>query len=290
MAAITEKHILNIRPGVTAPIVVHCSQGDVGLELYFFLYNGDEAFDPTGAVISAHGIREDATGWGPVPCSISGKKVTLTLPEEATVLAGTGMAELTVAVDDTVVGTTNFAIKVEEGTFPHGATYSDDLSVYQSILAYAQGMGAQIVIDVTEQVDQQTIAVAEMLEEQAALIEGRLADQDDAITALRAAVGSPLLAALVADMTDEDKIYVYTGTETGYTAGDWYYYDGSDWVSGGVYNAVAVNTDTTLSVAGAPADAQEVGDRLAALLQPYVEDSILIFEGGANNDSAEEEA
>ena len=72
--------------------------------------------------------------------------------------------------------------------------------------------------------------------------------------------GSPLAAATVADMTETDRVYVYTGTEVGYTAGNWYFYDGSSWVSGGVYNAVVVTTDPTLTEAGEPADAAATGD------------------------------
>ena len=79
------------------------------------------------------------------------------------------------------------------------------------------------------------------------------------ITALQGAVGSPLKASTVSAMTDTSKIYVYTGSESGYTNGNWYYYNGSSWVSGGVYNSVAIETDTTLSVSGMPADAGAVG-------------------------------
>ena len=53
-------------------------------------------------------------------------------------------------------------------------------------------------------------------------------------------VGHPNVAATKAAMTDPSLIYVYTGSESGMTAGNWYYYDGSAWVSGGVYNAVAI--------------------------------------------------
>lgn len=73
-------------------------------------------------------------------------------------------------------------------------------------------------------------------------------------------VSSPLAASTAAAMTDTNKVYVYTGSETGMTNGDWYYYSGNAWVSGGVYNAVAVDTDDTLTVEGMAADAKATGD------------------------------
>ena len=45
-------------------------------------------------------------------------------------------------------------------------------------------------------------------------------------------------------------------------SGNWYYYDGSEWTSGGVYNSSAINTDTTLSVSGMAADAKTAGDSI----------------------------
>ena len=50
------------------------------------------------------------------------------------------------------------------------------------------------------------------------------------------AYGSPLTAATAAAMTDQRRVYVYTGSESGYINGHWYYYDGNAWVSGGIYN------------------------------------------------------
>ena len=73
--------------------------------------------------------------------------------------------------------------------------------------------------------------------------------------------GSPAPVATVAEMTDESAVYLYTGSETGYTAGNWYYYDGTAWTSGGTYGGAV--TDTTLSISGASADAKAVGDALA---------------------------
>lgn len=77
--------------------------------------------------------------------------------------------------------------------------------------------------------------------------------------------GAPLVAATAAAMTDHAKVYVYTGSETGYTAGNWYYWDGTAWASGGVYNSTALTTDTTLSVPGMAADAKVTGDDITDL-------------------------
>ena len=73
------------------------------------------------------------------------------------------------------------------------------------------------------------------------------------------------VAPTVASMTDKEQIYVYTGTEDGYTFGNWYYWDGTAWTSGGAYNAIEVNTDGTLTEEGAPADAKATGDKLSEL-------------------------
>ena len=93
-------------------------------------------------------------------------------------------------------------------------------------------------------------------------IAGKPADSKtvgDRLLALQNAVGSPKVANTANDMTDIDNIYVYTGSEAGYTAGHWYYYDNLMWHDGGVYNAMAVNTDSSLSVSGQAADAAAVG-------------------------------
>lgn len=77
------------------------------------------------------------------------------------------------------------------------------------------------------------------------------------------ASGTPEPAELVSQMTEHDKIYVYTGSEPNYTAGNWYFWNGSAWTSGGTYGGAV--TDTTLSVSGAPADSKAVGDAIDAL-------------------------
>lgn len=73
----------------------------------------------------------------------------------------------------------------------------------------------------------------------------------------RVASGAPIVVASTSAMTDTAQIYVLS------TDGNWYYHNGSTWVAGGVYGAVA--TDTTLTQAGIPADAKVVGDELSDL-------------------------
>jgi|GEM_PF-6693530 len=111
-----------------------------------------------------------------------------------------------------------------------------------------------------------------VLENDVSTIKGTVTSMDNtiinhtnAINSLKAAVGSPLTAKTVAEMNDKSKIYVYTGTEDGYIKGNWYYNNGSSWVSGGVYNSIAFETDTTLTVSKQAADAKVTGCYIRAM-------------------------
>ena len=81
-------------------------------------------------------------------------------------------------------------------------------------------------------------------------------------SAIMGQIGAPYIATTAAGMTDKTRVYVYQGSESGYTSGNWYYWNGSAWTSGGTYNSAAVDTDKTLTVADKPADAKIVGDKL----------------------------
>lgn len=66
----------------------------------------------------------------------------------------------------------------------------------------------------------------------------------DALVQMRSNISSPpLRAATAAEMVNTKKIYVYTGNETGYNHGYWYYYDNSQWKPGGIYSAVTVEDE-----------------------------------------------
>lgn len=85
-------------------------------------------------------------------------------------------------------------------------------------------------------------------------------DYQDYLSALSAFVGAPRTAPTAADMLDTNLVYVYTGSETGWIYGDWYYYNGREWTSGGVYNSAAISLDDTLTNANKPAQAKAAGD------------------------------
>lgn len=120
------------------------------------------------------------------------------------------------------------------------------------------------------------------------LITEETISRTEQIANLASLVGSPLVASTKSAMNNTSKIYVYTGTESGMTNGNWYYYNGSAWTSGGVYTASNVNTDKTLSVSNVPADAQTTGNEIKDIKNTVIKveytNSILTHNGYlANN-------
>lgn len=94
-------------------------------------------------------------------------------------------------------------------------------------------------------------------------------------------VGTPSTASTIAAMTDHNKVYVYTGSETGHTYGDWYFYEDGAWHSGGQYRANVYETDKTLSIADKPADAKNTGDEIADLKSALNNTTIVRVSGHA---------
>lgn len=84
-------------------------------------------------------------------------------------------------------------------------------------------------------------------------------------SAIMGQIGAPYIATTVAGMTDKTRVYVYQGSESGYTSGNWYYWNGSAWTSGGTYNSAAVDTDKTLTQSDKSADSAVVGKEIGQL-------------------------
>ena len=101
------------------------------------------------------------------------------------------------------------------------------------------------------------------------------------ITNLENSAGAVLVAKTKSAMSDTSKIYVYTGSESGMTRGNWYYHNGSAWVSGGAYNQNLDAIDATLTQSNKGADAKVTGDRLTA-----AETSISTLRGTIANEYA----
>lgn len=137
---VTQKHAINLIPGVSAPLIIHCSYGDKGTKITFDVYNDSEPYDCTGQTVSVHGVRADSFNWGPVPCTVNKNHISFLLTSDMTGYAGPGLAEVTVGT----VGTANFCFMVERGTWCNGTTQEDDISVYQAILNFVQNNVATV--------------------------------------------------------------------------------------------------------------------------------------------------
>lgn len=168
MAIINQSNILNLQPGITAPVVVHMSEGDSGTKLSFKLIDGARAWtDPGNVVAAVHGRRQDGTQFGPYACTISGDVVSFQTDAAIAAIAGSGIAQIVLTdSDQNTAGTANFAIMVEHATFPMGVTYTNDKSVYEAILAYAQNMPASVTENLTAKINAEA---AERKEADAAL-------------------------------------------------------------------------------------------------------------------------
>lgn len=151
MAIINQSNILNLQPGITAPVVVHMSEGDSGTKLSFKLIDGVKTWTNPGNVVAAvHGRRQDGTLFGPYACSIIGDTVSFETDAAIAAVAGSGIAQIVLTdSNNNTAGSANFAIMVERATFPMGVTYTNDVSVYEAILAYVQTIPAAVVGNVT---------------------------------------------------------------------------------------------------------------------------------------------
>lgn len=160
MAIITQKRILNLIPKTSAPVTIHVSQGNVGETIEFTLVKGDELFTATSNLTATvHGVRSDGANFGPYTCTLNESKVSFTLKSAMAAISGVAVAEIVlVNANNKKVGSSNFAILVEDSAFPVGVTYSNDTSVYEAILTYVQGAVASMNIDLTDEISARTNA------------------------------------------------------------------------------------------------------------------------------------
>ena len=188
MAIINQSNILNLQPGITAPVVVHMSEGDVGTKLSFKLIDGARAWtDPGNVVAAVHGRRQDGTQFGPYACTISGDVVSFQTDAAIAAAAGSGIAQIVLTDSNgNSAGSANFAIMVEHATFPTGVTYTNDVSVYEAILAYVQTIPAAVTEDYTEKINSEAVireATDILLQNQISAEAGARVEQDAVLSA-----------------------------------------------------------------------------------------------------------
>lgn len=132
-----------------------------------------------------------------------------------------------------------------------------DIDVTASLMAQSEYLSSdeyKVVDDLADKVEKNENKIAEL--------DDKKANKDD--------YGSPLKAKTVAEMTDKKKVYVYVGTETGYINGNWYTWEETAWISGGVYNSAAIQTDKTLTQSDKAADSAIVGQQIGSLKESKV--------------------
>ena len=217
--------------------IVHLSQYDKDYTLILEVYIGLEKADLSGCSATLEGVRPDGLKYE-FEGSISGNEASFVVDSTMTGVSGKSTGEVVFTNSGGMLyGSANFVTNIEKSAVPDGA------------------------------VDADVVAAQEAAE----LVAGLVEDAQEAVQEAKIRYGSPLKAETVAQMTDPNRVYVYTGSEDGYTAGNWYYYDATQtppWVSGGTYNAASVNTDSTLSVSGMPADAAAAGALRVVFTEP----------------------
>lgn len=175
--------------------------------------------------------------------------------------------------------------EITQGVIPIGTpkAYKYDAALVEAAKSAVQ-QGIASIPSVVENAAEEKVQPYVTEASNSATAAAKSVTQAEAIkNAMLAGYGYPFTASTVADMTDIDKIYVYTGSEEDYINGNWYYYNGSAWVSGGVYNAVAFTTDKALSVSDAAADSKVTGDNIKALNKQIQSLHSVAISGDLNN-------
>lgn len=227
---VTHKINMNLdRAGVMPRVDV--VQGDANTrEIQFSLFSGGQAWEvPADAQVlvrykkaNGAGGTYDTMSDGAAAAVVSGNTVTVTLAPQALSADGSVSLAVTLAKGDAELST--FAVQLNVMKNPTAAT--DDDGNYVSVAGMIPvASGASVG---------QYVAVA-------------ATDPSGTVTKLKAATpiagGQPIPVSSSADMTDPEKIYLYSGSESGFKKGHWYYYAGGSWVDGGLYGESDVTSD-----------------------------------------------
>lgn len=119
---VTQNYIVNLKVGGGISPIVKLSQGDVGRELVFLLYDGAVRFTPpSGATVKIKGTKPSGLGFSET-CTLSGSVARVFTTLAMTQEGGNIPAELEITSGNNVIGTANFVIYSEPSPHPAGTT------------------------------------------------------------------------------------------------------------------------------------------------------------------------
>lgn len=137
----TQNYNVNLRVGIGIAPKVRMSQGDVGRELAFNIYDGVARFSPpSSAVVKIKGTKPSGLGFN-VACVLSGNVASVLTTLDMTQESGAFPVELEISNGNTVIGTANFAFYIEPSPHPDGTTdgtTEEARTVLEQCKAYAE--------------------------------------------------------------------------------------------------------------------------------------------------------
>ena len=195
-----------------------CVQSD-DLKIILNVYNNSLQYDLTGAKATLNWVKPNSL---PMPevenIAVTGNTISCTLGNTYTDVSGKAKFELEITKDGKIT------------TFPLEIVIVE--KVFQSEVVNNR------IIELLK-----TVKIDDAINDFLGRLKEEIIKKAD-----KSQIGSPLIANTVAEMVDKTRVYVYTGTETGYVNGNWYSWDGSAWVSGGTYNSQGI-ADNSINLA-----------------------------------------
>ena len=157
--------------------------------------------------------------------------ITLLTPEAISQIAGTGSYNIIITNGDTRKGTIKREYSVIANSMRNGTSSEDMITDVVTELRELSATLTETVQNNQDLINNNQAATKQDIANVNSSLEEKANKSD---------IGSPLIANTVAEMVDTTKVYVYTGSETGYTNGNWYSYNGTSWISGGTYNSQGI--------------------------------------------------